>query len=397
MRKAFILFLIINTIAFVPVISQTNGIPSAAPLQVKDGLLTKLNHRKDSVMQNGGLWVTPYLTPGYTPEMGATLSGGGLISFKTNPKDTLIQRSSIPFTVGMTTTSGYFAIARFNSYWNQDKLRLSSDFTYKSMPDNYWGVGYENGRDTEVSDSTTAYNRNWLWFATRVSFKLAENLYAGPILDINMTKASDYTNDDGSKKEAFDDEDFNNNSPWNVGLGAMLEYDSRDVAVNAWNGIYLRAGMTLYGNYFGGQNNYQAYEFDYRHYKTVSKPGRTLVWTVKGRTTKGDIPWAEMSQLGTPYDLRGYTWGRYRDNAMALGMVEYRHTFYKRDGKRSKHGIVLWSGVGSVASSFGEMSNWLPNAGIGYRFEVQKRMNLRIDFGIGKQTNGTYINFNEAF
>jgi hypothetical protein len=39
----------------------------------------------------------------------------------------------------------------------------------------------------------------------------------------------------------------------------------------------------------------------------------------------------------------------------------------------------------------------LPNVGVGYRLEVQPRMNLRIDFGWGFETFGFYFNFNEAF
>ncbi len=39
----------------------------------------------------------------------------------------------------------------------------------------------------------------------------------------------------------------------------------------------------------------------------------------------------------------------------------------------------------------------LPNFGIGYRLELQPRMNLRIDYGIGRETSGIYYNFNQAF
>jgi hypothetical protein len=39
----------------------------------------------------------------------------------------------------------------------------------------------------------------------------------------------------------------------------------------------------------------------------------------------------------------------------------------------------------------------LLNGGVGLRFEIQKRMNLRIDYGIGAGSSAFYFSFNEAF
>jgi len=111
----------------------------------------------------------------------------------------------------------------------------------------------------------------------------------------------------------------------------------------------------------------------------------------------GNIPYGEMSLLGTPFDLRGYTWGRYRDKSMIFFIGEYRHMFEKASGELSKHGMVARMGTGSIAQDPSGFSNWLPNFGFGYRFEVQPRMNLRVDIGIGRETSGFYFNFNEAF
>ena len=104
-----------------------------------------------------------------------------------------------------------------------------------------------------------------------------------------------------------------------------------------------------------------------------------------------------MSQLGTPFDLRGYTWGRYRNNTMVHGILEYRHTFYKKTNEMIKHGLVFWVGAGIIGKDVTQFEKYLPNIGAGYRFEVQPRMNLRLDFGFGTETFGFYFNFNEAF
>jgi hypothetical protein len=76
---------------------------------------------------------------------------------------------------------------------------------------------------------------------------------------------------------------------------------------------------------------------------------------------------------------------------------EYRHQFAKSDGKLSKSGFVVWVGGGTLGETVAEFDKWLPNGGFGYRFEVQPRMNLRLDVGFGKEARGFYFNFNEAF
>jgi hypothetical protein len=57
----------------------------------------------------------------------------------------------------------------------------------------------------------------------------------------------------------------------------------------------------------------------------------------------------------------------------------------------------LWAGAGSLGDNITDFRNWLPNIGIGYRLQVQPRMNLRIDIGFGTETRGFYFNFNEAY
>ena len=52
---------------------------------------------------------------------------------------------------------------------------------------------------------------------------------------------------------------------------------------------------------------------------------------LRGRFGFDDMPYGEMSQPGTPFDLRGYSWGRYRDFAMVFALAEYRHMFLKKN------------------------------------------------------------------
>ena len=351
--------------------------------------------------------ITPFLAPGYTPEQGGLLTVGALVSFRSSPffrkhDHSVVQRSTITLNGSYSTTGAITATAKLSSFWAGDQLRIFADFGFKDMPDNYWGVGFTAGQAPE-GDSTTAYTRAALNFTPKVLWRIHPAMLVGPAIDLNSTDASEVS--PGMAADPYYQEFGPSNA--NNGIGAVVQYDTRDVAGNAWKGIYFNAQALGYGGLLGGDNKYQAYDLDYRQYQRLGRDGKTLAWTVRTRITSGSVPWAELSMVGSGYDLRGYRQGRYRDKAMAYGIVEYRHQFVsaKRPTGLSRHGFVAWVGAGSVAPSFGELKDWLPNWGVGYRFEVQPRMNVRMDVGFGKEylasgnkfVSSVYFNFTEAF
>lgn len=355
--------------------------------------------------------LTPFVAPGYTPEQGLLLSLGALISFRTDPGfkparpgtlRELVQRSTITFNGSYSTTGALNVNADLSSFWKGDRLRIYTKFAFKDMPDSYWGVGYDAGKEPEV-DSLTGYHRDSWLLQQKVLFRINDKMLFGPMIDLNSTIASDVS--PGVADDPYFQEFGPNNQ--NTGAGAVFQYDTRDVAANAWKGLYLNAQAIFYGKWLGGENVYQVYDLDYRQYKQLSRPGITLAWTARGRLSYGEVPWAELSQLGSSTDLRGYRQGRYRDKAMLYGIVEYRHQFLNanRKGGMSRHGYVGWVGLGSVGENLRGLEHWLPNWGVGYRFEVQPRMSVRGDVGFGREylssgnkfVSSVYFSFTEAF
>ncbi|MEN8193285.1 MAG: BamA/TamA family outer membrane protein [Bacteroidota bacterium] len=357
---------------------------------------TNIIGQSENAPKEKNFQISPIAAPGYTPELGFLLAVGGLMSFSTDISNPELLRTSFPFTIAYTTTKAIVANGILTSYWLDDKLRINGDFWYKDMPDHYWGVGYDKIESTPKSDSTTAYHRKWWWFNPRFLYQFMDSYFIGLNVDYTYTKGSEASvgvaNDPVYQKF--------NDKPFSSGLGLIIRHDSRDIPVDARRGVYVDLRATFYSESFGGDNNYNIYLLDYRQFQTINRPGQTIGWQVKARIGDGEVPYGEMSQLGTPFDLRGYTWGRLRDKNMLFTIVEYRHTFLKGDGSLSKHGAVVWVGSGTIFENrLLEENNltWVPNFGVGYRFELQPRMNLRLDFGIGKNTSGIYFNFNQAF
>jgi hypothetical protein len=341
---------------------------------------------------------TPFLAPSVSPEVGLMLVGGGLISFKLDRTDKLLQFSSIPFSFGYSTNGSSNFNVRPSIFFKGDKHRVSGDIWMKDMPDNYWGVGYEAGRSPSNPDSTTSYRRNWWQLYIKYVYQFKKNLFAGVLFDYNRTEATSLSREMARDPNVI----VNGTQIRNWSLGLLFQYDSRDVTVNAYKGLFFEASSNFYRSEGFEKPNYQIIVLDYRQYQQIKRPGRTLAWQIKTRIGNNNVPWPEMSQIGTPFDLRGYRWGRYRDKTTLFSIVEYRHMFMRKKPRKdgsmmSRLGFVTWLATGSIGDGFVDMTQWLPNGGVGLRFEIQKRMNARLDFGIGKDTSAIYISFNEAF
>jgi len=352
--------------------------------------------------------ITPFVAPGYTPEMGGLLTAGALISFKTHPLFKLkapsekVQRSTINFNGSYSTTGAINANARLTSYLKGDQLRINADLNYKDMPDEYWGVGIDAGHAPET-DTTTAYQRVSWGIMPRVLWRVQKNGLVGGAFDINGLVASDLSAGVAADPNLL----ATGSSNHSAGAGFLAQFDSRDMGLNAWKGIYVNAQALFYGHLLGSSQTYQMYDIDYRQYHRIHRDGRTLAWTLRGRLGVGTVPWPEMSQLGTSNDLRGYRLGRYRDKGMLYGIVEFRNQFTSKSRKTglSRHGVVGWVGAGSVAADLSSIHEWLPNFGLGYRLEMQPRTSVRLDVGFGKEYGdvgdkfgpSVYFNFGESF
>lgn len=312
-------------------------------------------------------------------KLGLGIVASGL--YRLDREDKSISPSNVSLYGDITTTGFYLIGIRGNTIFPHARYRIDANIYFFSFPSRFWGIGYDMGKH---NDGWISYKR----LENQIKFdflgKIMKNIYVGPTLIFRNVNGKN-----------FDDITFLNGQQRNItsfGVGAILEYDTRDFIPNPSRGIYSRLEQQFFPGCFGNDYDFKRTTAEFRFYQEVWK-GCTLAYEIQGVFNYGDVPWSMMAQLGGSFRMRGYYEGQYRDNSMIQTQVELRQHIYNR------HGMTAWVGAGNVFPDLKDYQ-WkqtLPSYGIGYRWEFKNRVNVRLDYGFGKGVSAFYFSINEAF
>lgn len=408
-----ILLLALSLLLALPAFTQQDSVTITIPqdtVTVTKQLTEKQQHqlyrqqRRDSIRAHKKVWTSILGGPSYTPEASFGIGGAMLMTFRMNQYDKISQRSFIPVGFNISLNGTFVAAGAGTLFFNENKFRIYVKYGYRTEPANYYGIGFkqvkqaEDLKDLYSKDSVTFHKTN-LQFFPRFVWEIRPNIYAGTLLDINYTRSKDmpYWMENSPEVRKY------GKRYHNIGIGALLQYDTRDDVATPFEGVFVSATGTLYGKYLGGSNNYEMIELEYRQFLQAFKRRSTLAWIAKTQIGLDNVPYTELPNFGSPFDLRGYLWGKYRDKSMAYGIVEYRHMFmsqeaYERGAFWSKFGAVAWIGTGTLGQTPADWNQWKINYGVGLRIQLQPRKNFRLDIGREPgQKWAFYMNMTEAF
>ncbi|MFG0738618.1 BamA/TamA family outer membrane protein [Proteus terrae] len=322
--------------------------------------------------------------PFYTPELelGVGIALVGLYQADSRP-DSKISSLSLS---GFGSSTGAFGMTFSNyTYLANDTWRFYLTGTLNNVPTNYWGEGYHEGR---VKDHFGEFRSQELRLTPTLLRQITKNTYIGLGWDYSNLQAAA---PDNPFKDYMNARDLPLRST-SSGLTVRFTYDSRDFLPNAYQGQAFDISYTHYSPDTGSNNRFNATQIQYNYYYPLSD-NAVLAFDNYARFTSGDVPWSQLSKLSNGQQMRGYYEGRYQDNHVFSTQLEYRQ---KLDWR---HGIALWVGGGTLSDQARDLGkgHWLPSVGVGYRFEFKPRMNVRLDFGIGKESTGFYFQVGEAF
>ncbi|SFT82242.1 Surface antigen [Lishizhenia tianjinensis] len=320
----------------------------------------------------------------YQPETRWAGGVAGFLSFKTDPyqKDSL-NWSQIALGGAYTQEKQILTYASFDVWMKKNAYNLNGEIGYYKYFYYFHGIGNDER-------SLESYNLNF----ARLRATFEKRVYPATYVGV---------------KYVFDQMNFTRLDTMGIiytqnllgmgggiisGLGMSARYDTRNSTFYPTQGYQIRANSTFYSPVFGSDYTYNVSEIDAIKYFDLKKD-RVLATYVYGRFIAGDAPFFHLSMLGGNKKMRGYYQGFYRDKQLLGWQTEYRTPVWWR------FGAVAFVGNAVVAPTFSQfaLKHVKTTAGLGLRFllDKERKINLRIDYALSKESSGFYLTIGEAF
>ncbi len=273
-------------------------------------------------------------------------------------------------------------------YFPNEKFIFHMLVSFSHFPDRFWGLGNTTPSANQENYSISQYHLN-----PQLLRKVVSDFYLGVSYEFQNVYNFEY-NKDGSS--LFDTEKITGRNGGKVsGSGFLITWDSRNNAFSPSRGFYLQYYVGFYRDFIGSDFNFNIRNLDVRKYFSLPKD-LVLAFQFNLISTSGNAPVRDLASIGSSTYMRGYYDGRYTDYNMAALQGELRVPVTGR------WGFTTFAGVGRVANTLNEifvLQDLKPTFGIGLRYALRpkEKLNLRVDAGFGKESQGTYINVGEAF
>lgn len=322
----------------------------------------------------------------YSPE--TRLAGGAAVNyfFREQGSRTDTRPSTIMPIMIYTQESQILTSLSADTYWKNEIYHLMGSIGFVKFPDKFYGIGNNIPEENEED-----YTAQTFTFGLSLQRRIITGLNVGLLYEYVDSKMKEVEEDGLLAKKNISGSQGGKVS----GIGFVMDWDTRDNIFYPSSGAFYQMSASGFGENLGSHFSFNRYTFDLRQFFPLfSEQVIGFQGFVSMKT--GKPPFQMMSLLGGENMMRGYYLGRYRDKNMIVFQTEYRF-------------VPLWWRLGLVAFlGFGDVSNEIRNFrlkdfkyslgwGIRYQFNEDEGLNIRLDFGLGKDTSGLYINFLEAF
>jgi outer membrane protein assembly factor BamA len=321
----------------------------------------------------------------YTPETELAVGASVVRYFRSDSATAEARPSKIWTTLIFTQRSQYIADLFNELYFDDEKYLVVNWINYQKFPDKFYGVGPNTPDLLEE-----AYTPKTFSAGVRFQRRITGGLNAGIRYEFQNTDITETTQGGLLETGVIPGSEGGVVS----GVGAMVNWDTRNNIFYPTAGSYHRVSVSSFGNAVGSDFDFTKYVIDLREYISLN---RSAVLAMRGLldSSSGVVPFWRLAQLGGQDVLRGYYQGRYRDLHALAGQIELRMGFWWRMG------VVAFAGAGNVANRLNHFNahfiRYSGGFGIRYRFDEKEAMNIRLDFGYGEDTSGIYITALEAF
>jgi len=277
-------------------------------------------------------------------------------------------------------------------YSDQDRWFFLGRLRLQSFPLFYHGIGMDT-----PTEYTARVDANQIIIKERVLRKLKRNLFLGVELEYQRLAAVDFVLAESSNNAFEFPLGYKGSN--NLGLGFGLVQDNRHNVLNVRKGFFSELAFLHYNPAWGSSFKFTSILSDTRVYTPIGK-NNVLAAQLLGQFNFGDVPFNQLAQMGGESIMRGYYYGRYRDNNQLAAQVEYRFlplpfSFTNRIG------AVVFAGTGTVFNQLIDLniSNLTVSGGLGLRFLLFPKKDIwtRLDFAFTREGTGFYLFIGESF
>lgn len=284
---------------------------------------------------------------------------------------------------GMYTNSDSWVAGIFHdNYLLDDRLRIRGALGQGDLNIDYFG----SGEDPEFADDPISYNLTAnIGFAQALGrLPYTENWFGG--LRAVLMEATIVFDLDALLPGLPELEDNMNIS----NLGLIINYDTKDNNYYPTQGHFFELSISRDDESWGSDFNFSRFSANYNHYFPIGEK-HVIAAKIYNAGVRGDAPFFLLPSL----QMRGFSFGRFQDDAVLSGHLEWRHKFHPR------WGFMLSAEVGSVGNNTHEAvtNSWVSSLGAGIRWQVsaQQPMHLGLDVGAGEGESAIYLNIGEKF
>jgi hypothetical protein len=179
------------------------------------------------------------------------------------------------------------------------------------------------------------------------------------------------------------------------GVGVILSRDSRDDVYYPRSGGESEIDWTSFPAFLNETGTVNKAELSHNHFISVREKNDIIALRGYVGFGLGEPLIFEQQFIVGQTDIRGYTQGKYRGNAIYSVQGEYRWNLAER------FGLVGFFGMATISGAINEADNgvFLPGVGAGFRYTAfeKNHFNIGLDAAVGRDDWGLYFRIGEAF
>jgi outer membrane protein assembly factor BamA len=306
-------------------------------------------------------------------------------TFHLNAHDSATRTSNAQAVALYTTRNQFVAALNGSIYFPGERFILNEQLSYSSFPDNFWGLG-----KAAPDSNKESYKFKQYYVYLHPQRRIGSNLFLGVVFEHQGVFDVEY-----EKGGVFDQQDIVGRYGYHItGLGLSFTYDTRNNAFSPSKGTMMQFWFDHFMPFLGSDYQYTSYTIDIRRFIRVHKE-QVLALQAYGMFTAGEVPLRSLAALGGASSMRGYYAGRYRDKNQGVVQAEYRVPIVGR------FGAVGFAGFGNVVPELKDINfqdlKYSFGGGVRIALNKSEKLNLRLDYGFGKSSQGFYLQLGEAF